>query len=425
MPGEGRTRRRFVAGCNNKRVFKFMSTELISVLENIEKEKGISREVLVESIEAALVSAARKMIHDKDKEVVVKMDLATGRIRVLVDGKETISNEFGRIAAQTAKQVIFQKLREAERNVIFNEFNGKADSIVSGTVYRFEKGSLLIDLGKTEAVLPKRELSPRDNYRQGDTIRAYVLEVNKAAKGPQVVLSRSHPSFVRCLFAMEVPEISDGTVEIKGVSREAGDRTKIAVWSANDKIDSVGACVGVRGSRVKGVVKELQGEKIDIIRYSEDVVEYVKAALSPAVADAVKILDEANGKIEVVVSDDQLSLAIGKNGQNVRLASKLTGWSIDIRSKKEIVKEKLESQMNDEEAVSTETPEAAETSDAGAFSGIEGIGPKTAEALVEAGYKSIEDLKMLSEEQLLEIKGIGKKTAEKICEALKNVNPGS
>ena len=380
-----------------------MGTELISVLENIEREKGISRQVLIESVEAALVSAAKKVLHDKDKEVEVKIDIETGRIRIYSEGKEIVSQEFGRIAAQTAKQVIFQKIREAERDVIFNEFNDKADSITSGTVYRFEKGSLLVDLGKTEGVLPKREMSPRDSYRQGDNIRAYILEVNKTAKGPQIILSRSHPGFVKRLFELEVPEVADGMVEIRSVSREAGDRTKIAVWSKNDKVDCVGACVGIRGSRVKGVVKELQGEKIDIVRWSENVEEFVQAALSPAEVSSVKVANEEEKKVEVVVSDDQLSLAIGKNGQNVRLASKLTGWSIDIRSKKDIVKEKLEASMTEEPA-----------SDATGLDTIEGVGPKTAAALAEAGYKTLEDLKKATEAELMEVKGIGKKTLEKI-----------
>ncbi len=388
-----------------------MSTELLTVLENIEREKGISRQVLIESVEAALVSAARKVVHDKEKEVEVKIDLQSGKIRVFSDGKEIVSNEFGRIAAQTAKQVIFQKIREAERDVIFNEFQAKSDSIVSGTVYRFEKGSLLVDLGKTEGVLPKRELSPRDSYRQGDTIRAYVLEVGKTAKGPQIILSRNHPGFVKALFQLEVPEIAEKTVEIRSVSREAGDRAKIAVYSKNEKVDCVGACVGVRGSRVKGVVRELQGEKIDIVRWSENVEEFVSAALSPAEVSSVKIVDEAEKKVEVVVSDDQLSLAIGKNGQNVRLASKLTGWSIDIRSKKDMVKEKLEASM---------APEAEASSESASIESIEGIGPKTAQALREAGYTTLADLRNANEEALLAVKGVGKKTAEKILESIKN-----
>jgi N utilization substance protein A len=391
-----------------------MSTELIAVLENIEREKGISRQVLIESLEAALVSAARKVIHDKDKDIQVKIDVETGKIRILSDGKEIVSNDFGRIAAQTAKQVIFQKIREAERDVIFNEYHEKGGSIISGTVYRFEKGALLVDLGRTEAILPKREMSPRDSYRQGDNIRAYILEVAKSAKGPQIVLSRSHPGFVKCLFELEVPEVAEGMVEIKSVSREAGDRTKIAVWSKNEKVDCVGACVGIRGSRVKGVVKELQGEKIDIVRWSEDVEEFVKAALSPAEVSSVKIIKGEEKKVEVVVSDDQLSLAIGKNGQNVRLASKLTGWAIDIRSKKELIKAELESVLSPGTA-----EEAAPAPEAGGIESLPGVGPKTAAALIAAGLKTIEDLQRATLEDLLAVKGIGKKTAEKILEAAK------
>lgn len=386
-----------------------MSTELRVVIENIEREKGISRQVLIESVEAALVSAAKKVLHDKDKEVQVKVDLDTGKIKILCDGKEVVSSEFGRIAAQTAKQVIFQKIREAERDVIFNEFQDKVDTLTSGTVYRFEKGALLVDLGKTEGILPKREMSPRDSYRQGDSIRAHILEVRKTIKGPQIILSRSHPGFVKCLFEIEVPEIAEGVVEVRSVSREAGDRTKIAVWSKNDKVDCVGACVGIRGSRVKGVVKELQGEKIDIVRWSEEVEEYVKASLSPAEVSSVKVTSHEEKKAEVVVSDDQLSLAIGKNGQNVRLASKLTGWSIDIRSKKDIVKEKLEQAIG---------PETVSKGSGTGTESIEGIGPKTAAALAEAGFKTVDDLKDVSEEQLLSVKGIGKKTAEKILGSL-------
>ena len=390
-----------------------MNLELLNVLENIEREKGISQQVLIESVEAALVSAAKKVLHDKDKDVQVKIDVLTGKINIYSDGKEIVSNEFGRIAAQTAKQVIFQKIREAERDVVFNEFHGKLDSIASGTVYRFEKGALLVDLGKTEGILPKREMSPRDNYRQGDQIHAFILEVNKTAKGPQIILSRSHPGFVRALFELEVPEVAEGTVEIKSVSREPGDRTKIAVRSKNEKVDCVGACVGIRGSRVKGVVKELQGEKIDIVRWSENVEEFVLAALSPAEVASVKILDGEERKIEVVVGDDQLSLAIGKNGQNVRLASKLTGWSIDIRSKKDIAKEKLEATLGED------TPRPVEP--AAASSGLEdlaGIGPKTTQALIAAGYKTVEDLKKASKEDLMSVKGVGEKTLEKIMAAL-------
>ncbi len=384
-----------------------MSGELLTVLENIEREKGISREVLLASIEAALVSAARKVMHDKEKEVSVKINAETGQIKILADGKEIVSNEFGRIAAQTAKQVIFQKIREAERGVIFDEYQAKSGTIVNGMVYRFDKGALLVDLGKTEGILPRREMSPRDNYREGDNIRAYVLEVGHALRGPQVVLSRSHPEFVRRLFELEVPEIAEGMVEVMAVSREAGDRAKIAVYSKNEKVDCVGACVGIRGSRVKGVVKELQGEKIDIVRWSENPEEYISAALSPAEVASVKIVNREEKKVEVVVGEDQLSLAIGKAGQNVRLASRLTGWGIDIRSKKDIANEQLS--LNVEEVAS-------------GLDSIEGIGRKTAKILGEAGFKTLDDLKTASLENLLAIKGIGEKTAEKIYKAVHEKN---
>ena len=402
-----------------------MNAELITVLENIEREKGISRKVLIESIEAALVSAAKKVLHDKDKDVEVKIDVASGKINIFSDGKEIVSQEFGRIAAQTAKQVIFQKIREAERDVVFSEFHGKVDTIASGTVYRFEKGSLLVDLGKTEGILPKREMSPRDNYHQGDTIHAFILEVNKTAKGPQVILSRSHPGFVRTLFELEVPEVAEGTVEIRSIAREAGDRTKIAVWSKNDKVDCVGACVGIRGSRVKGVVKELQGEKIDIVRWSDNVEEYVRAALSPAEIASVKLLSEEDKKVEVVVADDQLSLAIGKNGQNVRLASKLSGWSIDIRSKKDIAKAALEATLGEEGGEAAEVVAGTEESavPANELESLEGIGPKTAEALSAAGFKTLEDLKKATKEELMAVKGVGQKTVEKIMASLEGKQP--
>jgi N utilization substance protein A len=257
-------------------------------------------------------------------------------------------------------------------------------------------------------------MSPRDSYRQGDSIRAYILEVSRTAKGPQIILSRSHPGFVKCLFELEVPEVAEGMVEIRSVSREPGDRTKIAVWSKNDKVDCVGACVGIRGSRVKGVVKELQGEKIDIVRYSEDIEEFVKAALSPAEVSSVKVLSEEDKKVEVVVTDDQLSLAIGKNGQNVRLASKLTGWSIDIRSKKDIAKELLDAQLGGAPA---ETQATAEGGDETPVAEIDGVGPKIADALTEAGFKTIGDLKKSTKEDIANVKGIGKKTLEKVLAA--------
>lgn len=383
-----------------------MNGELLSVIENLEREKGISREILIETVEAALVSAARKVIHDKEKEIKVQLDPKTGKFVIISEGKEIESSEFGRIAAQTAKQVIIQKIREAERDIIFNEFQTKQGSIVTGTIYRIEKGLFIVDLGKTEGIIPKREQSPRDSYRQGDRIRAYILEVAKTPKGPQILLSRSHPGLVKKLFELEVLEVHEGIVEIRAVSREAGDRSKISVWSKDDKVDCVGACVGIRGSRVKNVVKELQGEKIDIVRYSDNIIEYVTAALNPAQVSSVKILDEKEKKVEVVVDDDQLSLAIGKNGQNVRLAARLTGWNIDIRSKKEKVMEKFASAKDDL-----------------SVSDLAGVGDKTVTALTQAGFDSIDKVAKASISDLTAIKGIGEKKAEKIlAEAKKRMS---
>ncbi|MBI4313484.1 MAG: transcription termination/antitermination protein NusA, partial [Candidatus Omnitrophica bacterium] len=306
-----------------------MNAEFLAVLDHLTREKGIDREAIIQAVEAALVSAARKAMGAKQEEVSVKIDRATGAIQVLSGGREVTSKEFGRISAQTAKQVIIQKIREAERDVVFGEFQGKVGQLVTGAVQRFESGGIVVDLGRTEAFLPKREQSPKESYRHGDRIKAYVVEVKKTIKGPQITLSRSHIGLVRKLFELEVPEISDGIVEIKSVSREAGDRSKLAVVSKDDKVDCVGACVGMRGSRVKNIVRELQGEKIDIVRWSGNLEEYVIGALAPAKVSKLKI-DKEKGRVEAIVEDDQLSLAIGKKGQNVRLAAKLTGMDIDI-----------------------------------------------------------------------------------------------
>jgi N utilization substance protein A len=241
--------------------------------------------------------------------------------------------DFGRIAASAARQVIIQKIREAEKDVVFGEFQGKVGEIVSGTVYRFDKGNIIVDLlGKAEGVLLKSEQTPKEENRQGQRIRSLILEVKKDNRGPQIILTRKHQNFVKKLFELEVPEIYEGIVEIKAISRQPGERTKIAVWSKDEKVDSVGACVGMRGGRVKNIVNELSGEKIDIVRYSEDIREYIKAALLPAEVSEIK-LDKAAKRAEVIVADDQLSLAIGKHGQNVRLASRLVGWELDVRTK--------------------------------------------------------------------------------------------
>ena len=376
-----------------------MNGELLAVLEHIEREKGIKKEVLITAVESALVSAARKVIGAKpDTEIRVVLDPQTGKISAYA-GKEKIDSEsFGRIAAQTAKQVIIQKIREAEKEVIFNEFSARVGEIVTGTVYRFEKGNIIVDLfGKTEGILPRNEQSPKEEFRQGQRICAYVLNVKKESRGPQIVLSRTQPNLVKKLFELEIPEIYEGIVEIKSISREPGERTKIAVWSKDEKVDSVGACVGMRGTRVKNIVMELHGEKIDIVRWSDNLQEYIAAALSPAKISEVKIYKEKNS-IEVIVDDDQLSLAIGKRGQNVRLASKLLGWNVDIRSKAPIPKK--------EEASLVDLP---------------GVGKKTAETLKEHGFDSLGKISSSNVEELSKIKGIGKKKATTLIEEAKKL----
>jgi len=379
-----------------------MSSELLVILDHIERERGINKEVLIQAVESAMVSAVKKAIGAKTTEnISVTIDKADGKIRAFLDNVEIKTVDFGRIAAQTAKQVIIQKIREAEKDVIFNEFSAKIGDIVSGTIYRFDKGNVIVDLlGKAEGVMPKREQSPRDDFRQGQRVRAYVLEVRKETKGPQIVLSRTSPFFVKKLFELEVPEIFEGIVEVKSISREAGERTKIAVWSKDEKVDCVGACVGMRGSRVKDIVTELQGEKIDIIRWSDDLREYITASLSPAKIIEIR-LDKKAQKAQVIVADDQLSLAIGKHGQNVRLASRLTSWELDIRTREEIVKEKEVAKKVRAEIT------------------LDGMGEKVLSALIEAGFDTLEKIREATVEQLTQIKGIGEKKAEKIIASAK------
>ncbi len=438
-----------------------MGQELIQVIDQISKEKGISKEMVIEAVESALVSAAKKKYGAQ--RIAVQIDPKRGDIVMyaykkvvndVVNPEEEITLEeaqalfpeaelegevplqvefegYGRIAAQTARQVIVQKVREAERDVVFREFNDKIGQLVNGIVLRHEKGAYFIDLGKTEAVIPAREQVPRESYRRGDRVRAYVLEVKDTSKGPQVVLSRSHPEFVAKLFEMEVPEIYENIVEIKTVVREAGDRTKIAVASKDPQVDPVGACVGMKGARVQAVVRELRGEKIDIIPWSEDPRIFIAKALSPAVVEKVGVTEEDRAAL-AVVADAQLSLAIGKKGQNVRLAAKLTGWKIDILSESEYEQERqkerdqeIEAAIAEETRKMAEEHEAAENMEAEAaaeekaFSesgliNLEGVGPKTAEQLRQAGFDTVEKIAAMSDEDILAIPGIGEKTAQKI-----------
>ena len=404
-----------------------MNEELLTVLEHIEREKGIEKEFLFKAIESALTSAAKKIVGNKDADVAATIDRATGTIKILSDGKEINSDEFGRIAAQTAKQVIIQKIREAERDIVFEDYQKRIGTITSGSVHRFEKGDIIIDLGKTEGVLPKSQQCPKDRYKQGDRVRVLIQEVTKTSHGPQIILSRADPMFVKKLFEIEVPEITESIVEVRSISREAGERTKIAVWSKDEKVDAVGACVGMRGSRVKDIVRELQGERVDIVRWSDDLREYVKASLSPTEISEIKI-DKTAKKIEVVVPDDQLSIGIGKHGQNIRLASRLIGWEMDIRGKEEKKKEAEEAKKKAVEA--EEKPEGGEAEagttvseeiqTAGKLTDLDGVGPKVEKVLKAAGYDTVAKVKALTAEDLTKLDGIGAKTAEKIIKSARS-----
>lgn len=407
-----------------------MSQELLTIIEQLEREKGIKKEVLILAVEAALATAARKVVNaGPEDELKVVIERSSGKIKVSKNGEEIDSIDFGRIAASTARQVIIQKIREAEKEVVFTEFQSKVGDISSGTVYRFERGNIVVDmLGKAEGLLLKREQSPKEEFRQGQRIRAFVLEVKKDTKGPQIFLSRAHPNFVRKLFELEVPEIYEGIVEVKAISREPGARTKIAVRSKNDKVDSVGACVGMRGNRVRNIVTELQGEKIDIVRYNDDIREYIKAALSPAKVAEIK-LDKEKLKAEVIVDDDQLSLSIGKHGQNVRLASRLVGWELDIRTKLMIAEEALKAGGAAEKEEKTKVKAQKkvkkpkkEKAKVLSLSELSGVGEKTQEALEAAGFLSLDDIAKAEVEKLTGVKGVGKKKAEKLIEEAKKLS---
>ncbi len=339
-----------------------MNPDFIGAIEELERERGIDKEVLFQAIEAALISAYKRNF-DSAQNVKIVMERETGNIQVLNQKKvvEEVNNEqeevsledakkirpdyevgdiieyevtpqnFGRIAAQTAKQVVIQRIREAEREIVFEEYVHKQDDIITGIIQRKEQNNVIVDLGKVEAVIPPSEQMESDKYEQGERIKAYVVEVKKTTKEPHVMLSRTHPGLIKRLFELEVPEIFQGVVEVKSVAREAGHRSKIAVNSRQDEVDPVGSCVGPKGSRVQTIVKELNGEKIDIVKWSEDPRELISNSLSPTRVIKVDIEEKTN-YARVVVPDDQLSLAIGKEGQNARLAAKLTNWKIDILS---------------------------------------------------------------------------------------------
>jgi N utilization substance protein A len=311
--------------------------ELLRIIDAIHREKDIDREALFEGIETALLTAAKKQ-YGTTGEIAVKIDRGTGEILAYEEtpeGRVAVPLDLGRIAAQTAKQVIIQRIREAERDVIFDDYVKHLHSIVTGTVQRFEGGTIIVNLGKTEAILPKTEQVRGEDYRVGDRIRAYVLDLKKAGQKVKIILSRSHPEFVRKLFELEVPEMAEGLIEVRALVREAGYKTKMAVLSKDAKIDAIGACVGVRGTRIKNVLDELKGEKVDVIRWSDNTEELIANSLKPAQVNYIT-LDSENMRAKVVVEDDQLSLAIGRRGQNVRLAAKLGKWDISILTESEM-----------------------------------------------------------------------------------------
>jgi len=402
-----------------------MPSNLNYIIDQVGKDKGIDRKVIIEALEQAVLTASRKK-YGHQGEIEVHYNEEAGEIELfqfkqvveepmdpsteisIEEAKELdseaqtgdslgvkLTTDFGRIGAQTAKQVIIQKVREAERENVYNDFKGRKGDIVSGNVQRMEKGNLYVNIGRTEAVLLSKEQIPGEVYRQGDRLRAYILDVQKNSKGAQIFLSRTHPGFLVKLFENEVPEISEGVIKIISAAREPGERAKISVYSSNRDVDPVGACVGMRGSRVQSVVQELRGERIDIIPWAQDQAKHICNALAPAKISRVYI-DEENRHMEVIVADDQLSLAIGKKGQNVRLASKLTGWKIDIKS---------ESKM---EKISGEIFEM--------FKQLPYIGDVTTRILYNEGFRSMKEISEVDPEELVRILKIEKEKALEIIQ---------
>lgn len=357
-----------------------MNGELLRIIDSIHRDKNIEKEVVFSGIEVALLSALKKRLGTA-QEMSVTINRETGNLEV-EGAKEAVQpEELGRIAAQAAKQVIIQKIREAERDVIYEDFEARLGEIISGSVARYQGPNIIVNLARAEGFLPKSEQIPPESYRPGDRIRAYVLDVRKSGQKVKIILSRTHPDMLRKLFQMEVPEIAEGIVIIKELAREAGFRSKIAVASNDSRVDCVGACVGVRGSRIKGIVDELNGEKIDIVRWDESPEGLITNALKPAEIKEI-VLDEKTKRAEVMVSDDQLSLAIGKRGQNVRLASKLSGWDIDVYSTEEV-------------AVATEDALKELTS-------LPGVDEEIAQKLIAAGIYSAADIVEVDGEDLKE-----------------------
>ena len=409
-----------------------MNAEFLANLDFWEREKGISKETLIAAVEEALVSAAKKAvgparslrvtIDPKEGDIkayatLVVADPVTSRHdeislaearRIKKDAelgdeveKEVTPRNFGRIAAQYAKQALFQQVRRAEKALIYDEFKDRTGEIVSGVVRRFDRSDVIVELSKFEALMPHRERVSIEEYQPGERIRCYVKAVEETAHGPEIILSRAAPEFVVKLFKLEVSEINDGTVEIKGVAREPGFRTKLAVHSRDQRVDPVGACVGLRGQRVKNIVRELNNEKVDIIKWDPNIKTFITNALAPAQLKSFQ-MDDANKRVKILVSEDQLSLAIGKRGQNARLTAKLTGWQIDIEQEAEV---RLGFQEKVAEAVDM-------------FAAIPGVEQDVATALVHAGFHVIEDVKQAEAEDLADIPDIGEK-ADAVLEAIR------
>jgi len=409
-----------------------MANQLRHQIEMISREKNINPDVVIAAIEDAILTASKKHYRNNEDlrsrfneetgtieifavKVVVEdvedeeLEISLAAARKLIPEAE-VGNEIefpkptdilGRIAAQTAKQVIFQKVREAERDNVFAEYSDRVGDVVNGIIKRQEMGDFIVDLGRAEALLPRKEQSRAESYQTGDRVRVAIVKVLKAAKGPQVVVSRTDPALLVKLFEMEVPEIYDGTVQIRGCVREAGERAKVAVISREKEVDPVGACVGMKGTRVQSIIREVRGEKIDIVEWQDDPIQFVEKALSPAKISRVTILDEEQRIMEVVVEDKQLSLAIGKKGQNVRLAAKLVGWRIDIKSEEE-KRQEVEHEMARMARIVDE------------LRSLEGIGEKTVQSLIDAGVQGLGHILEMTPEDLTTIEGLGPKTAEKI-----------
>ncbi len=414
-----------------------MANQLRQQIDQISREKNINPDVIIAAIEDAILTASKKY-YKNNEDLRSRFNNDTGQIEVfavrqivetveipetqisLAEAQQLIPEaevgqeiEFpkptdilGRIAAQTAKQVIFQKVREAERDNVFAEYSGRVGEVINGIIKRQEMGDFVVDLGRAEAVLPRKEQSRAETYQTGDRVRVAIVKVLKSAKGPQVVVSRTDPALLVKLFEMEVPEIYDGTVQIKGCVREAGERAKVAVISREKDVDPVGACVGMKGTRVQSIIRELRGEKIDIVEWSDDSTQFVINALSPAKVSRVSVLDEEQRIMEVVVEDKQLSLAIGKKGQNVRLAAKLVGWRIDIKSEEE-KRQEVEAEMARMERIVAELHSLEP----------HGVSEKIAQSLIDAGVGGLPHLLDMTDEEVCQVEGIGPKTAEKIREA--------